>query len=542
MGGLVVPSDIHAIEIVFLSLLFFVVAFGALAKKLQTPYPIVMVIGGLLLSFIPGIPKIALNPDLVFLVVLPPLLYSAAWITSWREFSYNLISILFLAFGLVTFTVVGVSSAVHWFLPGLDWRMGLVLGAIVAPTDAIAATSIASRIGLPKRIVEILEGESLLNDATALLALEFGIALLVDGQRPTLGMGFLRLAYLIVAGIFAGFVIGEIVHRIEHRIDDAPIEIALSLLTPYVAYLGAEALHASGVLATVVCGLYLARKSSHFFSPEVRLQAWAVWDSMTFVLNGLVFVMIGLQLPYVLKTIGGNNLRTLTIYAAVFCVFLIVLRLIWVFPGAYLAYFIRRHVLLQREYAPTAREIFVVGWTGMRGVISLAAAISVPQMLANGEPFEQRNVIIFLTFSVILVTLVLQGLTLPYVIRGLGLAGLSTPNDEEHSARRLMAEAALAHLEQARSNANAEETEAYDELARHYHRRLTALDQDGRRPHETGSADFYKSFATLSRELLGVERRTAVELRNQRRIGDELLRELEHELDLGELKFQRRRE
>ena len=535
------PSDIHAIEIVFLSLLFFVVVFGALAKKLQTPYPIVMVIGGLLLSFVPGIPKIALNPDLVFLVVLPPLLYSAAWITSWREFSYNLVSILFLAFGLVTFTVVGVSSAVHWFLPGLDWRMGLVLGAIVAPTDAIAATSIASRIGLPKRIVEILEGESLLNDATALLALEFGIALLVDGQRPSFGMGFLRLTYLIVAGILAGFVIGEIVHRIEHRIDDAPIEIALSLLTPYVAYLGAEALHASGVLATVVCGLYLARKSSHFFSPEVRLQAWAVWDSVTFVLNGLVFVMIGLQLPYVLKTIGDRNLRTLTIYAAVFCAFLIVLRLVWVFPGAHVAYLIRKHVLRQREYAPTGREIFVVGWTGMRGVISLAAAISVPQMLANGEPFEQRNVIIFLTFSVILVTLVLQGLTLPYVIRGLGLAGLSTPNEEERSARRLMAEAALAYLDQARSNADTDNSEAYDELARHYRRRLTALDQDTGRSHETGNTDFYKKFAALSRELLGVERRTAVELRNERRIGDELLRELEHELDLGELKFQRRR-
>lgn len=260
-------ADIHAIEIVVLLLLFFVVAFGALAKRIATPYPIVMVVGGLLLSFIPGIPRIALNPDVVFLVILPPLLYSAAWLTSWREFSYNLVSILFLAFGLVTFTVVGVSYAAHWFLPGFDWRMGLVLGAVVAPTDAIAATSIATRIGLPKRVVDVLEGESLLNDASALLALEFGIALLVGGQRPTFALGFLRLAYLIVGGILAGLIVGEIVHRIEHRIDDAPIEIALSVLTPYVAYLGAEAMHASGVLAVVVCGLYLARRSSHFSRP-----------------------------------------------------------------------------------------------------------------------------------------------------------------------------------------------------------------------------------------------------------------------------------
>jgi monovalent cation/hydrogen antiporter len=535
-----VLGDIHSIEIVLLLLLFFVVVFGALAKKLHTPYPIVLVIGGLLLSFIPGIPRITLNPDIVFLVVLPPLLYNAAWLTSWREFSYNLVSILFLAFGLVTFTVVGVSLGVHWFLPGLDWRMGLVLGAVVAPTDAIAAVSIASRIGLPKRIVEILEGESLLNDATALLALEFGIGLLVGGQRPTVMLGFLRLGYLIVVGVLTGLVIGEIVHQIEHRIDDAPIEIALSLLTPYAAYLSAEQMHASGVLAVVVCGLYLTRKSSHFFSPSVRVQAWAVWESMTFVLNGLVFVMIGLQLPYVLKTISDHDLRTLTLYAAVFCAFLIVLRLIWVFPGAHIAYLIRRHVLHQKEATPTAKGLFVLGWTGMRGVISLAAAISVPRLLANGEPFVQRNVIIFLTFAVILVTLVLQGLTLPSVIRGLGLAGLSISNQEEVSARRLMAEAALLHLEQVRSRADSTD-EVYDDIERHYRRRLATLDHEEAHA-EPADADFYKKYAALSRELFNVERKTAVELRNQSQIGDELLRELEHELDLGELKFQRRRD
>ena len=185
-------SGIHAVQIVFLILLLFVVALGALARKLKTPYPIVLVVGGLLLSFIPGIPKIMLSPDLIFFIILPPLLYGAAWLTSWREFSYNLVSICFLAFGLVTFTVIGVTQAGRYFLPGFDWRIGLVLGAVVAPTDAIAATSIASRIGLPKRIVDILEGESLLNDATALLALEFGLALLVGSQKPTLVEGLAR--------------------------------------------------------------------------------------------------------------------------------------------------------------------------------------------------------------------------------------------------------------------------------------------------------------------------------------------------------------
>src|SRR5947209_4540259 len=224
-------GSIHAMQIVFLLLLLFIVLFGWVAKKLQTSYPIVLVIGGLLISFIPGIPRVSLNPDLVFLAVLPPLLYHAAWLTSWREFSYHLVSIVLLAFGLVAFTVFGVTQAGHWLLPGFDWRVGLVLGAVVAPTDAIAATTIAKRIGLPKRVVDILEGESLPNYASALLALEFGLALLVGGYTPTLSSGLLRLCYLTTVGIVVGLVIGEIVHLIEHRIDDAPIEIALSILT-----------------------------------------------------------------------------------------------------------------------------------------------------------------------------------------------------------------------------------------------------------------------------------------------------------------------
>src|SRR3984957_284243 len=301
-------ADIHAVEIIFLLLLFFVVVFGTLAQKLKTPYPIVLVIGGLLLSFVPGIPKISLNPDIVFFVILPPLLYSAAWLTSWRDFSYNMVSILGLAFGLVIFTVVCVAYASHWFLPGFDWRVGLVLGAVVAPTDAIAATAIATRIGLPKRIVDLLEGESLLNDATGLLALEFAVAMVVHGQDPTVSAGLLRLLYLTFAGIGSGLILARIVEWFEHRIDDGPIEIAVSILVPYAAYLTAEAMHASGVLAVVAAGLYLGRKSSRFFSPGVRLQAQAVWNSLTFILNGFVFVLIGLQLPSVLT--GVSELGT----------------------------------------------------------------------------------------------------------------------------------------------------------------------------------------------------------------------------------------
>ncbi len=533
-------SDIHAAELVFLLLLLFVVVFGVLSKKLKTPYPIVMVVGGLLLSLVPSVPRIELNPDLVFFVILPPLLYSAAWLTSWREFSYNLVSILLLAFGLVAFTVLGVTALGHWFLPGFDWRVGLVLGAVVAPTDAIAAASIAKRVGLPKRLVDILEGESLLNDASALLALEFGLVLLVGGVTPTFTFGLLRLLYLTTVGVVVGLAIGMIVHAAEHRIDDGPIEIALSILTPYVAYLTADAVKASGVLAVVVSGLYLSRQSSHFFSPGVRLQASAVWESLTFILNGVVFVLIGLQLHYVLLSLRDHQLGTWIEYGALFSAFLILLRLIWNFPGAYLAHIVRVRILHQRESAPGVPQIFIVGWTGMRGVISLAAAISLPETFKNGAPFTQRSIIIFLAFSAILVTLVLQGLTLPLLIHALGLAGASAPHSsEEEEARRAILTAALKYLEDAREDAGPELAEVYDDLSQHYRTRLASLNEGSGA--DSLAPTFYNQYVEVSRKLLKIERQTAVQLRNERRMSDELLRELEYELDLSESKFAKQR-
>src|SRR6185312_4323627 len=248
---LMAGDQLHTTQIILLLLLVFVAGFAALAQKLKTPYPIVLVIAGLLLGFVPGIPKVSLNPEVIFFVVLPPLLYAAAWVTSWRDFVENLVSIASLAVGLVAFTVFGVATAASWFFPGFDWRLGFVLGAAVATTDAIAATSIAKRLGLPKRIVDILEGESLLNDATGLLALEFGTAIVVYGQTPTIGFGILRFLYLGGAGVGVGEVLGLIIEWIERRVDDGNIEITISIFVPYAAYLGAEAIHASGVLAVV---------------------------------------------------------------------------------------------------------------------------------------------------------------------------------------------------------------------------------------------------------------------------------------------------
>jgi CPA1 family monovalent cation:H+ antiporter len=284
-------GGVHASQLVLVVLLLVVVAFGALARKLRAPYPIVLLIAGAFVSLIPGIPRPTLDPDVIFFVVLPPLLYAGAWNTSWRELSFNLVSIVSLAVGLVSFTVAGVAMAAPFIVPGFDWQVGFVLGAVVSPTDAIAATSAAREMGLPRRVADVLEGESLVNDSTGLLALEFGVLMLAWGAVPSLPYGAFRFGYLVACGLAVGLLLGVAVDWFERRIDDGPIEIAISVIVPYGAYLIADAIHASGVLAVVAAGLFLSRRSTRFLSPEVRLQAYAVWNALTFALNGLVFVL-----------------------------------------------------------------------------------------------------------------------------------------------------------------------------------------------------------------------------------------------------------
>jgi CPA1 family monovalent cation:H+ antiporter len=524
-------SAIGEIELVFLFLLVFIIAFGLLSKKIGIPYPIVMVVGGLLLSLIPGIPHINLDPDLIFLIVLPPLLYGAAWTTSWRDFRSNLISILFLAFGLVGFTVLGVSLAAPHVFSGFDWRLGFMLGAVVAPTDAIAATAIAKRVRLPHRIVDVLEGESLVNDASGLLALQFATTIVVQGEVPGLSSAVLEFVWLVAGGIGLGLLTGWIVDWAERQIDDAPIEITLSILVPYAVYLAAERIHASGILAVVSCGLLLARGSARFFSPAVRIQIWSVWQSLTFILNGLVFVLIGLQLHTIRASIREMSSRNLIIDGLIFSALLILLRLIWVFPGARVAVLLQNRWLRHQQALPAARQVFVVGWTGMRGVISLAAALALPTVLADGSPLPHRDFMVFLTFCVILVTLVVQGLTLPPLIRVLGLAGAPGLDREEQEARRHITEAALAYLEEARKKGGEDSEALYEDLIQHYSHRLASFESDGE---EMAAGGEYRRFAELSLEALHVERATAIHLRDEGNINDNVLRRLERELDLNE--------
>ena len=518
------------LQLAFLLLLFVVAAVGAIEEKLRTPYPIVLVIAGLLISLVPKFPAVTLTPDLVFFVVLPPLIYAGAWLTSWREFSYNLVSILLLAIGLVFFTTFIVAYTAHWMIPLFDWRSGFLLGAVVSTTDAVAAIAIARRLGLDRRIVDIVSGESLVNDATGLLALEFGIAMVTGTESLSVGTGMLRFAELIAIGLATGFAIAFAIDAVSRHLDDAKVEITLSLLVPYATYIVAERLHGSGVLAVVVCGLYLSRRSVHFFSPAVRVQVSAFWNAFTFMLNGLVFVAIGLQLRTVLAAITRYSFHRLMLHAIIFTLFLIAVRLVWIYPGAFIAHVIRTRLLRQAESFPSGRSIFIAGWMGMRGVIALAAALSLPAI-------PQRNIIVFLTFSVILGTLVLQGLSLTPLIRLLGLSSTDTTmHDEIRDARIAMTEAALHELEQRRSERDAF-GDVYDDLARHYSMRLAALREEGADEHGSSVAHAERH-REMSRELVQLERATAVRLRDEGRLGDQELRELLNDLDLAESRLE----
>lgn len=537
-GLIPVGQSLHAVETVILLLLVLVAGFAVMARRLKVPYPIVLVLAGLIISFFPRIPRIPLDPNIVFVIFLPPLLYASAWTMSWREFRRNVVVIGLLAFGLVGFTVWGVAEFSDRFITALDWKAGFLLGAVISTTDAIAATSIAKTLGLPRRIVDILEGESLLNDATGLLALEIGLAIILRGEAPSVGSGLVRLLYLVAGGLIIGLLIGVVVSWLEKFIDDGPIELVVSLVVPYAAYLAGERAHASGVLAVVACGIYLSRKSVGFFSPAVRLQVNGAWEALTFMLNGLVFVLIGLQLPYVLAGIHGKyGLGTLVFYGAVFSGVLILLRMIWVFPAVKIASFVERRWMKHTEAELAPREVFVVGWTGMRGVLALAAAISVPEVLGNGQPFGPRNLIVFLAFCVIFVTLVLQGLTLPALIRVLGLAGTTGMEPEEKDARRLVLQAGLAHLQSEREHDRPFE-HVYDDLIHRYRHRLAAVGATEDDDYDGHGQETYTRLRAIAAGALQAERHTLIGLRNKGRIGDDTLRTMERELDLAESRYQ----
>ena len=544
----------HELELVFF-LLLAVAALALLARRVGVPYPLVLVGGGLALGFVPGLPRVELAPELVFLVFLPPLLYAAGWFTSWRDFVANRRPIALLAVGLVLTTTAGVAAVAHALIPGLPWAAAFVLGAIVSPTDAVAASAILQRLGAPRRLATVLEGESLVNDATGLVAYRFAVAAVATGAfSPWAAGGQFLLAAL--GGVALGLAAGWLNERLERRLDDAPIEITLSLLVPYAVYLAAEGLRVSGVLAVVAAGVYGGRHSPRMFSPTTRLQANAVWETLVFLLNGLVFILIGLQLRRILAELGGWSPADLARYGAAISLAAIALRFLWVFPAAYLPRFLSRRVRARDPY-PGWRNVVVVGWTGMRGVVSLAAALALPRTVAGGAPFPERDLILFLTFAVILVTLVVQGLGLPALTRALGVVDDGGAATEETEARGRAIEAALGRLDQLALEDGAPEA-AVAYLRAYYGKRAHLLEArsgrldhdhaagDGRDPghrHEDGRdhAAAHRAalerFERLQRELLGAERARVIALRDRGVIGDEALHRIERDLDLEEARL-----
>lgn len=523
---------------IFVGLLLAVAVLALVARRLAIPYPILFVIGGALLGLIPRLPKVRLDPELVFLFFLPPLLFPAALFTSLRDFRANLRPISLLAIGLVLFTTVAVAYLAHYFM-NLPLAAGFVLGAIISPPDAIAATAVAARLKVPRRVVTILEGESLLNDATALVAYRFAVVAVVAGSF-SLAHATGQFFVVGIGGILIGLAVGWMAELFHKRVDDAPIEITVSLLTPFVAYLSAERLGVSGVLAVVTAGLYLGWRMPEILTFKTRLQGGPVWEMVEFLLNGFVFVLIGLQLPEVLDVLSGNSvpLRHLVQYALLISLAVVVIRILWVFPATYLPRLLFKN-LCKRDPFPPWQHVTILAWTGMRGVVSLAAALALPLTKQDGSPFPGRDLILFLTFVVILATLVVQGLSLPLLIRWLGIQDDGSMEKEEREARLIANQAALKRLNEI-AEIDSVKIDALQRLRVEYEDHIRQV--EGADPVSAGTPlrRFSSEYERLSHEALLQERRTLLDLRNRDVISDEVLRRIQRDIDLAEARLQTR--
>jgi monovalent cation/hydrogen antiporter len=521
-----------------LGLLTLVTFLAVLAPRLQIPAPTFMVIGGLVISLVPGLPRVTLPPNLVFLVFLPPLLYAAAWQMPWQEFRRNLRPILLLAVGLVLATAVGVAVALRFAVPEIPWALAFALGGILGPPDAVAATSVTRGLGVPARPTTILEGESLVNDATGLVIFRLGIAAAVTG---TFVFADAVWMFLISAagGVAIGIVVGWLVGWCHRLLDEATVETVLTLLTPYGAYLLAEHFHTSGVLATVAAAIWVSRRQDSFFSPSMRMQATAVWQTLEFLLNGLAFVLIGLQLPLILsELIQEKYLATTAFATAVVYLAVVAIRMFWVFPAAWLPRALSSR-LRARDPMPRASTLVLIGWCGMRGVVSLAAALSIPHLTAQGEPFPFRGMLLAITFGVVLGTLVIQGLTLAPLVRRLGLDRRErSPQEEEAHARLELVAAALTYLESACEHAG--HHPAVSKRVREHFERQGELASGQLAMLQLGEAEAEQHLKP-SRELylgaIRAQRRRLKRIRDVGGLDGPLVLRLQESIDLEEARF-----
>jgi monovalent cation/hydrogen antiporter len=528
---------IHDNLLLIISLLFIVSMLTMLSQKIGVSYPIFLVIAGLLISFVPGMPHLQMEPDLIFLIFLPPLLYEAAWNTSWKDFWSLKRPILLLSIGLVIFTATAVAYTSYALIPGFTLALGFVLGGIVSPPDAVAATSVLHGLKIPKRVVTILEGESLVNDASSLIVFRVALATVSTGE-----FFFWKATgdFFMVAGmgIVIGLAIAHVLYVVHRFFPTTPsIDVALTFISPYLMYIGAEHFHYSGVLAVVSGGLFLSFRSHELFSYQSRMQTVNVWETVIFLLNGIVFIMIGLQLPEVVQDLGRYSLQEVIFYAVIISLVTIVIRIIWVYPATYIPRLLFKSIR-ENERRPSPRTVFIVAWAGMRGVVSLASALSVP-LLVNGDKFPYRDLILFITFVVILFTLVFQGLTLPLIIKWLGIK--DDGNNVQEQNALMNSRLATVSLDFMKSNYESEiqDFEPFRLLKERYEKIVEMADEKLLHADNNELKSAVRKYRGMLLEIIDVKRTEIQKLKREHACADELIRTKERELDLEEARLRR---
>ncbi|MEZ2339417.1 Na+/H+ antiporter [Mucilaginibacter sp. RCC_168] len=523
-----------------LVLLFAAFMLIMLAKKLNIAYPIFLVLAGLVISYIPSIPIITIDPDLIFLIFLPPLLYEAAWYTSWNDFWKWKRPISLLAFGLVIFTSTIIAFLATAIIPGFTLPMGFLLGGIISPPDAVAATSVLKNIKVPKRITTILEGESLVNDASSLIVLRFALAAVLTGHF-SLHQAVTDFFVVTFMGIVIGLAVAHVMYVIHRFLPTtAGIDAALTLLSPYFMYLAAEQFHYSGIMAVVSGGLFLSYRSHEIFTDgQSRMQTVNVWSTLVIILNGLVFILIGLELPTIMKGLDGYSLAEAWRYGLIISVVVILIRLVWIYPGTYVPRWLFKSIRTT-EPDPGWKNPFIVGWAGMRGVVSLAAALSLPLLTSAGHAFPHRNLIIFITFVVILITLVFQGFTLPILVKWMNIkdADPMVPEDQQEMTIKIrLTEVALKRLDE----------HYFDETEHNYLLQLLKTELQNNVEHATARldslahGDTHKTQRDIYRKVLKDiyqhQRKELYLIRKEKKFSDEAIRRQAMQVDLAEMKI-----
>jgi CPA1 family monovalent cation:H+ antiporter len=520
---------LHEIEPLLLAVMVAVAGLSVLARVVRVPYPILLVLGGLVLGFLPGMPAVELPPELVLVVFLPPLLYWSGFFSSPRDLRADARAISLLAIGLVLATTVAVAVVAHAVVDGMSWPAAFALGAIVSPTDPLAASAIGRRLGVPRRLLTVLEGESLVNDATALVAYRIAVAAAVSGSFVLWEAG-LRFVVTAAGGVAVGLLVGWLVAELRRRLDDPVVEIVVSVFTGYAAYLPAELLGVSGVLAAVTTGLYVGWRAPELTSAPTRLLGFSFWEVLVYLANAVLFILVGLQLRPILEELDGTAVAVLVGQGALVSAMVVGVRLGWGFSVPYLIRLVdRRPSQVMRRVGAKGR--LMLGWSGMRGAVSLAAALALPL------DFPMRDLILFLTFSVILATLVVQGLTLPTLIRRLRLEQDDAEEREELRARLTATQAALERLDEL-AGADWTRDDTVERLHGTYEFRRRRLKARGGYLEDDGVEDRSLAYQRLVRELLQAQRQAIVRLRNQGQISNDVMHRVERELDLEDTRLE----